>query len=140
MSEEFSILAHMAGFSTRATYAYVLCGWRTRSDIPLTGVPTSAHGAESGDSVDVVIQIAAGLSPVAKNGGRGVFDHSAESSLIGIEGIADFQIRAGRQISVWPAAGALILSELTSLVFSDAIVSLAVRIALSVSMAAANGT
>ena len=54
----------------------------------------------------MVIRIAAGHSPVAKNAGHGVFDHSAECSLIGIEGIADFQIRGGRQISVWPAAGA----------------------------------
>jgi hypothetical protein len=88
---------------TRAPHAYVLCGWRTRSDIPLTSVPTSAHGDES---VDILIQIAAGDSPVAKNGGWGVFEHSAECSFIGIEGIADFEIRGGRQISVWPAAGA----------------------------------
>jgi len=96
-------LSHMANFSTRATHAYMLCGWRTRSEIPLTGVPTSVHGSES---VDVFIQIAPGHSPIAQNGGRGVFEHSAECSLIRMEGVADFEIRGGRQIRVWPAAGA----------------------------------
>ena len=98
-----SILSHMIDFSTRATH-YMLCGWHTRSDIPLTGVPTLVHG---GESVDVLIQIAPGRSPIAKNGGgRSTFEHSAECSLIRIEGVADFEIRGGRQIRVWPAAGA----------------------------------
>jgi hypothetical protein len=103
MGKEFPILSQMADFSTRATHAYMLCGWRTRSDIPLTSVPTSVHG---GESVDVLIEIAPGHSPIVKNGGRGVFEHSAERSLIRIEGVADFEIRGGRQIRVWPVAGA----------------------------------
>jgi hypothetical protein len=87
---------------TRATHFYTLCGWHTRSDIPLTGVPKSARG---GESVDIVIQIAPGDSPVAKNERRFI-EHSVESSLIKIENIADFEIRKGRQIRVWPTAGA----------------------------------
>ena len=35
-----------------------------------------------------------------------VFQHSAECSLIRINDIADFEIRDGRQIRVWPAGGA----------------------------------
>jgi hypothetical protein len=93
----------MADFSKRATHAYTLCGWHTRSDIPLTSVPTSVRG---GESVDVLIQIAPGESPLAKNGGRGVFEHSAECSLIRIEGVADFEVKGGQQIRIWPAAGA----------------------------------
>jgi hypothetical protein len=81
----------------------MLCGWRTHSEIPLTGVPTSMKEAEH---CDVKIQIAIGHSPVAKSGGRFVFQHSAECSLIGIKDIADFEVRGGRQIRVWPAAGA----------------------------------
>jgi hypothetical protein len=81
----------------------MLCGWHTRSEIPLTSVPTLVH---AGESVDVVIQIASGQSPIAKNGGQGVFEHSAECSFIGIQGVADFEVRGGRQIRVWPAAGA----------------------------------
>jgi len=81
----------------------MLCGWHTRSDIPLTSVPASVHGNES---IDVVIQIASGYSPISKNDGQRIFDHSAEFSLIRIEGIADFEVTEGRQIRVWPAVGA----------------------------------
>ena len=87
---------------TRATHSYMLCGWHTCSDIPLTGVPKSARG---GESVDIVIQIAPGDSPIAKNEGRFI-EHSVEYSLIKIENVADFEIRGGRKIRVWPTAGA----------------------------------
>jgi hypothetical protein len=80
----------------------MLCGWHTRSDIPLTGVPESVRGSEN---VDVVIQIAPGDSPIAKNAGR-LIEHSVECSLIRIENVADFEIRGGQQIRVWPTAGA----------------------------------
>jgi hypothetical protein len=95
-------LSHRVNLSKRVAH-YMLCGWRTRSDIPLTSVPALSHGNES---VDVLIQIAPGRSPIAKNGGRGVFEHSAEYSLIRVKGVADFEVRGGRQIRVWPAAGA----------------------------------
>jgi hypothetical protein len=93
----------MADSSTGATHAYLLCGWHTRSEIPLTSVPTSVN---SGEGVDVLIQIAPGRSPITKNGLRAIFEHSAERSLIRVEGVADFEIRGGRQIRVWPAVGA----------------------------------
>jgi hypothetical protein len=91
------------GFCTRGPYAYTLCGWHTRSDIPLTCVQTSNYGDES---VDIVIQIAPGYSPIRKNGRRLTFEHSLECSLIGIEGVADFEVRRGREINVWPATSA----------------------------------
>jgi hypothetical protein len=84
-------------------HAYKLCGWRTRSEIPLTGVPTSANDR---GTPDVIIEVATGRSPLGKSRDRFVFCHSAECSFIGIEGVADFKIRKGRQICVWPAAGA----------------------------------
>ena len=87
----------------RGPYAYTLCGWHTRSDIPLTSVLTSTYGDES---VDVVIQIAPGYSPIRKDGRRLTFEHSLECSLIGIEDVADFEVRRGREINVWPATGA----------------------------------
>jgi len=80
----------------------MLCGWRTHSEIPLTGVPTSVN--DSGD-LDVIIQVATGHSPLAKSTDRFVFQHSADCSIIGVKDVADFEIR-GRQIRVWPAAGA----------------------------------
>ena len=91
------------GFNTRATHAYMLCGWRTHSEIPLTSVPTSV---KDDWNLDITIQIATGHSPIAKRVGRFMFQHSAEYSLIGIEDVADFEISEGRQIRVWPAAGA----------------------------------
>jgi hypothetical protein len=90
-------------FSTGATYAYMLCGWGTRSDIPLTSMPTSLLAT---GSVDIRIQIAPGRSPIAKDAGESVCEHSGEFSLIRIEGVADFKVSGGRQICVWPATGA----------------------------------
>jgi hypothetical protein len=87
-------------FRKRVIHPYVLCGWRTRSEIPLTGVPTSTNNRES---LDVVIEIANGRSPITNSAGRFVFQHSAECSLIRIKDIADFEIGEGRQIRVWPA-------------------------------------
>ncbi len=94
-------LSYKAISSTRATYSYVLCGWHIRSDIALTGVPTSERAGET----DVFIQIAPGDSPVGKNAGRFI-EHSVERSLINITNVADFEITEGRQIRVWPMAAA----------------------------------
>jgi hypothetical protein len=79
----------------------MLCGWHTRSDMPLTSV---AKMVCDGARVDILIQIARGRSPIAKNAGRVVFQHSLERSLIRIENVADFEVSMGRQIRVWPAA------------------------------------
>src|SRR5262249_41339904 len=95
-------LSQEADFRTTPAQVYVLCGWHTCSDIPLTSVPTSTRGGEC----DILIQIASGFSPIAKSAGRVVFDHSTEKSLIRIEDVADFEIRGGRRIRVWPATGA----------------------------------
>jgi hypothetical protein len=71
--------------------------------MPFIGMPLSAGNGES----DVLIQLAPGPSPVGKGLDNGaVFTHSAECSLIRIEAVADFEIRRGRQINVWPAIGA----------------------------------
>jgi len=101
LNERSTHLSH--DFGTRAAFAYVLCGWRTLSEIPLTSVPTSPH---TSGSVDVHIQIAPGRSPIAKNAGGGVREHSAEYSLIRITGVADFEVSGGRQICIWPTDGA----------------------------------
>jgi len=93
-----------ADFSTRVSYDYTLCGWRTRSDIPLTGVPPSVP---AGESVDVLIRVVPGRSPVAEDGGGSVREHSGKYSVIRIDGIADFEVIRGRQIQVWPAARAM---------------------------------
>jgi hypothetical protein len=53
--------------------------------------------------IDVLIQIARGRSPISKNAGRFVFQHSFERSAIRVENVADFEITMGRQIRVWPA-------------------------------------
>jgi hypothetical protein len=90
-------------FSTRATHAYILCGWRTYSEIPLTGVPTLANEPEH---LDIVIQVECGRSSIANSSGGFVFQHTPDRSLIKIEDIADFEIRDGRHIRVWPAAEA----------------------------------
>jgi hypothetical protein len=87
-----------ADSSTRACHFYTLCGWHTRSDIPLTRVPKSARG---GEDIDIYIQIAPGDSPIAKNQARFI-EHSVGSSLIGIENVADFEISGGRLIRIWP--------------------------------------
>jgi hypothetical protein len=62
--------------------------------------------ANSGDLDEVVIRIADDPSPLAGSAGQFVFEHSAQRSLIKIHGVADFEIREGRQILVWPASGA----------------------------------
>jgi hypothetical protein len=90
-------------FSTRGSYPYILCGWQTHSEIPLSWVPTSAN---DGRNLDVTIEIATGHSSLSKRDDRFVFLHTTEHSLIGIKDVADFEIRGGRQIRVWPAAGA----------------------------------
>ena len=96
-------LSWKADFPTRATHYYMLSGWHTRSDIPLTSVPTSVRG---GESVDILIQIASGPSPIAKNMGRDILEHVGEGWLLKAEGTADFEVSGGKQICVWPAAGA----------------------------------
>ncbi len=88
--------------STRACHFYTLCGWHTRSDIPLTGVPKSAR---RGEGIDIDIQIAPGNSPIVKKPVRFI-EHSVESSLIRIENVADFEIRGGRLIRIWPTTRA----------------------------------
>jgi hypothetical protein len=82
----------------------MLCGWHTRSEIPLSGVPILTS---NGQSIDVLIQVAPGPSPIGKSPGRAFFEHSSESSLIRIEAVADFEVRRGQHISVWPAIGAM---------------------------------
>jgi hypothetical protein len=82
----------------------MVCGWHTRSEIPLTNLPTSA---DNGENIDVLIQIAPGPSPLGKSPERAIFEHSAECSLIRIETVADFEIRRGQEIRVWPAIGAM---------------------------------
>ena len=89
--------------STVATHTYMLCGWRTQSEIPLTGVPTLVNNASN---VDVAIHIATGHSPIATTVGGFSFQHTTERSLIRIANVVDFEIKAGRQIRVWPAPGA----------------------------------
>jgi hypothetical protein len=81
----------------------MLCGWRTRSDIPLTSVPTLVFDSEN---IDIVIGITPGHSPIGRSNGRAVFQHSAEYSLIGIPDVADYEVSGGRQIRIWPSAGA----------------------------------
>ena len=93
-------MSHCLGI--KASYFYVLCGWRTRSDIPLTSLPSS-QGTSA--SVDVRIEIVPNPSPIGKSAARGVAKHTAEYSLIRINGVADFEISEGRQIRVWPVTG-----------------------------------
>jgi hypothetical protein len=97
-------LSRTKDFRTRAIHPYMLCGWHTRSEIPLTSMPTSTI---NGERIDVLIQIVPGPSPIGKTPARTVFEHSAECSLIRIEAVADFEVRGGQQISVWPASGAM---------------------------------
>jgi hypothetical protein len=96
-------LSTKPNFGRRATHTYTLCGLQAHSEIPLTGVPTSVNKA---DNVDVVIQVATGRPPVAEGGGRLVFQHSAECSRVRVRDVAEFEITGGRQIRIWPAAGA----------------------------------
>lgn len=87
----------------RASYDYMLCGWRARSEVPLTSVPVAACG--NGSSIDIRIQLAVGHSPIRETMSS-VFEHSAKRSLIRIYGVADFEISDGCNIRVWPAADA----------------------------------
>jgi hypothetical protein len=78
-------------------------------------VPTSASDE---DSIDVFIQIAPGHSPIGENVFKTPllaqtenrvwmsFEHSADCSHLRIGAVADFEVRSGQQISVWPAIGA----------------------------------
>jgi len=95
-------LSQKRDFHPRATHIYTLCGWRTCSEIPLTGVPTSSV---DGPGIDILIQIAPGHSPIIQRRQGLILEHSAECSRIRIEGVADFEVLGGQQISVWPAAG-----------------------------------
>ena len=47
-----------------------------------------------------------GDSPIGNTAEPRVHDHSVECSRIRIEAVADFEVRGGRSITVWPAAGA----------------------------------
>ncbi len=95
-------LLQNADFGTRTTHSYMLCGWHTRSDIPLiSGNPSG----DAGENIDVLIQIARGHSPVAKILTRDVLAHSGEGWLIKIHSVADFEIIRGQHIRVWPATG-----------------------------------
>jgi hypothetical protein len=79
----------------------MLCGWRTLSDIPLACVPTLNR---SDQNVDILIQIAHGPPPMAQTTSRFAVEHSSERSFIKVRDVADFEIREGRRISVWPAS------------------------------------
>jgi len=81
----------------------MLCGWHTRSEIPLTGVPKSGGNKR----IDVLIHIAPEPSPIRKSPERIIFEHSTECSFIRIEAVADFEVRRGQEIKVWPASGAM---------------------------------
>jgi hypothetical protein len=65
-------------------------------------VPTSSV---DGPGIDILIQIAPGHSPIIQQRQGLILEHSAECSRIRIEGVADFEVLGGQQISVWPAAG-----------------------------------
>jgi len=99
---DFHLLQN-ADFRTAATHLYTLCGWQTRSEIPLTGVPTSS---DEGSGIDILIQLAPGRSPITEKQESLSLEHSVECSRIRIESVADFEVHRGQQISVWPAAGA----------------------------------
>jgi hypothetical protein len=51
---------------TRAPHSYMFRDWHTRSEIPITGMPTSVHG---GKNIDIFIQIAPGDSLKRKTPG-----------------------------------------------------------------------
>jgi hypothetical protein len=87
----------------KTTYTYMLCGWRTLSELPFTCIPKVVCDSAG---IDVDIQISCRCSPIEKNTGSFVFQHSLERSLIRIENVADFEVNMGRQICVWPAARA----------------------------------
>jgi len=70
--------------------------------MPLTNVSRSALDAER---IDVLIQMGSGPSPIGDSPKRVVYEHSVELSRIRIDTVADFEVRAGKLITVWPAAG-----------------------------------
>jgi hypothetical protein len=81
-------------------YAYMLCGWQTNSNIPLTSVPPSSSSCQP---VDVLIEIAPGQSPIAD---VQEWADTPDCMLIRIRDVADFEVKDGRQIRIWPTAGA----------------------------------
>jgi hypothetical protein len=88
----------------RTFYPYMLSGWHTHSEILLTSVPPSALETER---VDVLIQVAHGPSPIGESVERLVIEHSADLSRFRVGTVADFEVRAGKLITVWPAVGAV---------------------------------
>ena len=95
-------LPRTTGPARGTAFDYVLCGWHTRSDLPLTAVPTQLR---AGENVDVRIETAQGASPMAACAQPYVFEHSAARSLIKIGEIAEFEVSEGRLIRVWLAPG-----------------------------------
>src|SRR5689334_21797721 len=82
---------------------YALCGLRTYCEFPLR----FAEAVWSNTSViDVSIVLGRGVAPFEGIDDHFSVQHSPKRSLIGISGIADFEISLGRHIRVWPAAGA----------------------------------
>ena len=82
--------------STRVHYTYMVCGWHTRSEIPLSQARKSRRDP---CGVDIRIQIASGVSPLRKmaNGSTlAIFEHDVEQSLIGIRNVADYEISRGQ--------------------------------------------
>src|SRR5262245_37980472 len=57
----------------------------------------------SWEQVDINIRLTPGSSPIAN--ARKWLD-TADCSLIRVKGVADFEVRSGRQIRIWPASEA----------------------------------
>jgi hypothetical protein len=81
-------------------YHYTLCGWRTSSDIPLSGIATTPH---SSNDTDILIEIATGNSPIAN---LKEWVDTADCLLIRARDVAEYEVKYGRQIRVWPSSGA----------------------------------
>src|SRR5262249_592641 len=96
-------LPRTTGPARGEAFDYVLCGWHTRSDLPLTAIPTQRP---PGESVDVRIEIAQGTSPLAACTQAYAFEHSPARWLIKIGQIAEYEVSEGRRIRVWLAPGA----------------------------------
>jgi hypothetical protein len=92
----------MTSVSTKDPHVYILCGLLTLSDVPLTSIAES-RGDKNG--ADVCIRLSSGRSPIPKEAGNYVFQHSTERSLIRIEGVGDFEVCNGRDIRIWPYPG-----------------------------------
>jgi hypothetical protein len=90
-----------AELNKKTMYTYMLSGWSTRSDLALTSLTKIVSNSAD---IDIFIEIARGPSPIAKNMGPLIIQHSLERSLIRIENVADFEVTMGRHIRVWPAA------------------------------------